>query len=147
MSRTLTLRSLDIPSIHRFGIGFDGMLDELMRLNDVQGQSNYPVYNIVKISENDFYIDVAVAGFSEGDVKIELDNRILTISGSKLAVDQPIEYLHKGISDRSFVREFTLAEHVEVSGAMMKDGILSVSLKRTLPEKNAPKTIDIIYNK
>jgi molecular chaperone IbpA len=147
MSRTLTLRSLDIPSIHRFGIGFDGMLDELMRLTDVQGQSNYPVYNIVKVSENDFYIDVAIAGFGEGDVKIELDNRILTISGSKLAIDEPIEYLHKGISDRSFVREFTLAEHVEVSGAMMKNGILSVSLKRTLPEKNAPKTIDIIYNK
>jgi len=145
MSRTLTLRSLDVPSIHRFGIGFDGMLDELMRLTDVQGQSNYPVYNIVKVSDNDFYIDLALAGFGEGDVKIELDNRTLTISGSKLAVDQPIEYLHKGISDRSFVREFTLAEHVEVSGAVMKNGILSVSLKRTVPEKNAPKVIDIRY--
>lgn len=147
MSRTLTLRSLDIPSIHRFGIGFDGMLDELMRMTDVQGQSNYPVYNIVKVSENDFHIELAVAGFSEGDVKIELDNRILTISGSKLAIDKPIEYLHKGISDRSFVREFTLAEHVDVDGAIMKNGILSVYLKRTLPEKNAPKTIDIIYSK
>lgn len=145
MSRTLTLRSLDVPSIHRFGIGFDGMLDELMRLTDVQSQSNYPVYNIVKVSENDFYIELALAGFSEGDVKIELDNRTLTINGSKLAALETIEYLHKGISDRSFVREFTLAEHVEVSGAVMKDGILSVSLKRRVPEKNAPKVIDIRY--
>ena len=146
MSRTLTLRSLDIPSIHKFGIGFDGMLDELMRITEHQS-ANYPVYNIVKVSENDFYIEVAVAGFSEGDVKIQLDNRILTISGSKLAALETIEYLHKGISDRSFVREFTLAEHVEVAGARMRDGILEVSLKREVPQKNAPKTIDIIYNK
>jgi molecular chaperone IbpA len=146
MSRTLTLRSLDIPSIHKFGIGFDGMLDELMRITEHQS-ANYPVYNIVKVSENDFYIEVAVAGFSEGDVKIEVDNRILTISGSKLAALETIEYLHKGISDRSFVREFTLAEHVEVAGARMRDGILEVSLKREVPQKNAPKTIDIIYNK
>jgi molecular chaperone IbpA len=146
MSRTLTLKALDIPSIHKFGIGFDGMLDELMRITEHQS-ANYPVYNIVKVSENDFYIEVAVAGFSEGDVKIQLDNRILTISGSKLAALETIEYLHKGISDRSFVREFTLAEHVEVAGARMRDGILEVSLKREVPEKNAPKTIDIIYNK
>ena len=146
MSRTLTLRSLDIPSIHKFGIGFDGMLDELMRITEHQ-TTNYPPYNIVKVSENDFYIELAVSGFGEGDVKIELDNRILTISGGKLAALETIEYLHKGISDRSFVREFTLAEHVEVVGARMRDGILEVSLKREVPEKNAPKTIDIIYNK
>ena len=147
MSRTLSLRSLDIPSIHRFGIGFDGMLDELTRMTEHQSQTNYPVYNIVKVSENDFYIEIAIAGFGEGDVKIEVDNRILTVSGSKLAALETIEYLHKGISDRSFVREFTLADHVEVVGARMRDGILEVSLKREVPEKNAPKTIDIIYNK
>ncbi len=147
MSRTLTLRSLDIPSIHKFGIGFDGMLDELMRITEHQNQTNYPPYSICKVTDNNFYIELAVAGFGEGDVKIEVSNSTLVISGSKLAIDQPIEYIYKGISDRSFVREFTLAEHVEVDGASMKNGILTVYLKRNLPEKSAPKTIDIIYNR
>jgi len=147
MSRTLTLRSIDIPSIHRFGIGFDGMLDELLRMTEHQNQSNYPPYNVVKVSDDKFCIELAVAGFGEGDVKIEVSNRILVINGSKLAIDDPIEYLHKGISDRSFVREFTLAEHVEVTGADMSNGILTISLSRDIPEQTAPKKIDINYNK
>lgn len=147
MSRTLTLKAIDIPSIHKFGIGFGDVLDELMRMNEFQGNTNYPPYNVVKVSDNEFYVEVAVAGFGEGDVKIEVTDRTLTISGSKLAIDSPIEYLYKGISDRSFAREFTLAEHVEVDGASMKNGILTVYLKRNLPEKSAPKTIDITYTK
>jgi molecular chaperone IbpA len=144
MSRTLTLRSLDIPSIHKFGVGFDNLFDELLRQSEHQ-QTNYPPYNVVKVTDNEFYIDLAVAGFGEGDVKIEVTNRTLIVSGSKLAVDSPIDYLYKGISDRSFVREFTLAEHVEVKGATMKNGILTVHLERILPEKSAPKVIDIRY--
>jgi molecular chaperone IbpA len=144
MSRTLTLRSLDIPSIHKFGVGFDNLFDELLRQSEHQ-QTNYPPYNVVKVTDNEFYIDLAVAGFGEGDVKIEVTNRTLIVSGSKLAVDQPVDYLYKGISDRSFVREFTLAEHVEVKGASMKDGILTVGLQRIVPETLAPKTIDIKY--
>lgn len=144
MSRTLTLRSLDIPSIHKFGVGFDNLFDELLRQSEHQ-QTNYPPYNVVKVTDNEFYIDLAVAGFGEGDVKIEVTNRTLTVSGSKLAIDQPIDYLYKGISDRSFIREFTLAEHVEVKGASMKNGILTVGLQRIVPETLAPKTIDIKY--
>ena len=144
MSRTLTLRSLDIPSIHKFGVGFDNLFDELLRQSEHQ-QTNYPPYNVVKVTDNEFYIDLAVAGFGEGDVKIEVTNRTLIVSGSKLAIDQPIDYLYKGISDRSFVREFTLAEHVEVKGASMKNGILTIGLERIVPETLAPKTIDIKY--
>jgi molecular chaperone IbpA len=144
MSRTLTWRSLDIPSIHKFGVGFDNLFDELLRQSEHQ-QTNYPPYNVVKVTDNEFYIDLAVAGFGEGDVKIEVTNRTLIVSGSKLAVDQPIDYLYKGISDRSFVREFTLAEHVEVKGASMKNGILTIGLERIVPETLAPKTIDIKY--
>ena len=147
MSRTLTLRSLDIPSIHKFGIGFDSILDELSRMTEHQS-TNYPPYNVCKVTENDFYIELAVAGFGEGDVKIELTNRLLTISGDNTGgPGELVEYLHKGISNRSFVREFTLAEHVEVAGASMKDGILSINLKRIVPEQNTPKTIDINYSK
>jgi molecular chaperone IbpA len=144
MTRTLTLRSLDIPSVHKFGIGFDTLFDELLR-NSQQGQNNYPPYNVVKLTDDNFYIEVATAGFSEGEIDIQLDNRLLTIKGSKKREDAIPEYLHQGISNRDFVREFTLAEHVEVSNALIKDGILTVFLERKIPEERKPKTIAITY--
>jgi molecular chaperone IbpA len=148
MTRELTLRALDIPTIHRFGIGFDSMIDELMRVNATQTNTNYPPYNIVKESEDRFAIEVAVAGFSEGEVSIEIENRVLTISGNKMHdLDNPKEYLHRGISNRNFVREFSLAEHVEVKSAINENGILSIGLERIIPEEYKPKKIAINYNK
>jgi molecular chaperone IbpA len=145
MTKTLTLRSLDIPSIHKFGIGFDNMFDELARMHSQQSL-NYPPYNIVKTSDDAFFIEVATAGFSEGEINVELDNRILTITGTKeLSPEQ--EYLHKGISTRDFVREFTLAEHVEVINASQKDGILTIQLERIVPEDKKPKSIAINYTR
>lgn len=145
MTKTLSLRSLDIPSIHKFGIGFDNMFDELMRMNSQQSL-NYPPYNIVKNTDDSFYIEVAVSGFSEGEIEVNLDNRVLTIKGQKKE-DLVAEYLHKGISTRDFVREFTLAEHVEVINASQKDGILSIQLERIVPEEKKPKAIAISYTK
>jgi molecular chaperone IbpA len=145
MTKTLTLRSLDIPSIHKFGIGFDNMFDELMRMNSQQSL-NYPPYNIVKNTEDSFNIEVAVSGFSEGEIEVNLDNRVLTIKGQKNE-DLVAEYLHKGISTRDFVREFTLAEHVEVIHASQKDGILTINLERIVPEDKKPKAIAITYTK
>jgi molecular chaperone IbpA len=148
MTRELTLRALDIPTIHRFGIGFDTMIDELMRMNATQTNTNYPPYNIVKETEDRFAIEVAVAGFSEGEVSIELENRVLTISGNKIHdLDNPKEYLHRGISNRNFVREFTLAEHVEVKSAINENGVLTIELERIVPEEHKPKKIAINYNK
>jgi molecular chaperone IbpA len=129
MSRTLTLRSLDIPSIHKFGIGFDNMMEELMRMTEAQ-QTNYPPYNILRIDENEF-----------------VERNVLTIIGEKLTAEPPVEYIHKGISDRVFKKEFTLAEHVEVREAAVTNGILGISLRRLIPETHAPKTIDIKFNK
>lgn len=146
MTKTLTLRSLDIPSIHKFGIGFDNMFEELMRLN-AQGQTNYPPYNVVKLTEDKFNIEVACAGFAEGEIEINLDNRVLTVTGNKVVQDIVVDYLHKGISDRGFIREFTIAEHVEVIGAIMKDGILTINLERIVPEEKKPKSIAITYKK
>lgn len=145
MTKTLSLRSLDIPSIHKFGIGFDNMFDELMRMNSQQSL-NYPPYNIVKNTEDSFDIEVAVSGFSEGEIEVNLDNRVLTIKGQKKE-DLVAEYLHKGISTRDFVREFTLAEHVEVLNASQKDGILTIQLERIVPEEKKPKSIAISYTK
>lgn len=147
MTKTLSLRSLDIPSIHKFGIGFDNMFDELMRMN-AQQSLNYPPYNIVKQTEDKFYIEVATAGFTEGEIDVKLDNRLLTITGQTMRdEDASFEYLHRGISSRDFVREFTLAEHVEVRSALVKDGILTIYLERIVPEEKKPKSIAITYTK
>lgn len=143
--QTLTLRALDIPSIHKFGIGFDSMFDELTRMN-AQQSLNYPPYNIVKESENSFTIQVAVAGFDEGELDVILESRVLTIRGTKEDAPEP-EYLYKGISTRDFVREFTLAEHVDVVSASQHNGILSIRLEREVLEEKKPRLIDINYKK
>lgn len=154
--RTLTLRSLDVPSIHKFGIGFDSMFNELLRTTQ-QSQTHYPPYNIVKETEDKFRIEVATAGFNQGEVTIELNNRLLTIRGSKAApvaietdaeaVVIEDEYLHQGISKRDFEREFTLAEHVKIIDATNVNGILTIYLERIVPEEARPKSIDIKYLK
>jgi molecular chaperone IbpA len=147
MTKTLSLRSLDIPSITKFGIGFDNMFDELMRINSQQSL-NYPPYNIVKQTEDTFYIEVATAGFREGEIEINLDNRLLTIKGRNVRDENAShEYLHRGISSRDFEREFTLAEHVEVVNASQQDGILTIYLERRVPEEKKPKSIAINYTK
>ena len=145
MTKTLSLRSLDIPSIHKFGIGFDNMFDDLMRLNSQQSL-NYPPYNIVKNTEDSFDIEIAVSGFSEGEVEVNLDNRVLTIKGQKKE-DLVAEYLHKGISARSFTRTFTLADDVEVRAATVSNGILAVALEHIIPEESKPKKIEITFAK
>ena len=148
MTRELSLRALDIPTIHKFGIGFDNIFDELMRVNQQQTSTNYPPYNIVKHSEDSFVIELAVAGFSEGDINITVEKNILTVTGEQTIVhDTEFEYLHRGISARNFVRTFTLAEHVEVLGAKAENGILKIELERQVPEEQKPKTIAITYNK
>jgi molecular chaperone IbpA len=151
MTRELTLRSLDIPSIHKFGIGFDSILDELMRVNAQQTNTNYPPYNIVKHSEDAFAIELAVAGFREGDINITLEKNVLTIKGEqRLSLDElekEVEYVHRGISARNFDRIFTLADYVEVTRARAENGILTIELERQVPEEQKPKTVAITYTK
>ena len=152
MTKTLTLRTFDLPAIHKFGIGFDNMFDELMRVNAQQGNTNYPPYDIVQINDDEYMISVAVAGFGHDNLTITKDKKTLVIEGkhSRETVDNAYEesttkYLHKGISERSFRREFTLADHVEISNAHLELGILSIHLKREVPEDAKPKTIAITY--
>ena len=146
MTNTLTLRSLDIPSIHKFGVGFDNLFDDL--INRTSQSTNYPPYNIVKQSEDAFAIELAVAGFKDGEVTITTERNQLTVKGEQVTdLDDTKEYLHKGISARSFVRSWTLADHVEVIGATSENGILTISLERKIPEEKKPKTIAINYTK
>ena len=114
MTKTLTLRSFDIPAIHKFGIGFDNMFDELMRVSAQQGNTNYPPYDIVQINDDEYMISVAVAGFGHDNLSVTKDKKVLIIEGkhSRDTVDNEdatAKYLHKGISERNFRREFQLA--------------------------------------
>jgi len=152
MTKTLTLRTFDIPAIHKFGIGFDNMFDELMRVSAQQGNNNYPPYDIVQINDDEYMISLAVAGFGHDNLSITKDNKFLIIEGkhSRENMDSAYEesttkYLHKGISERSFRREFQLADHVEIYNAHLELGILNVHLKREVPEEAKPKTIAISY--
>lgn len=147
MTNTLTLRSFDLPAIHKFGIGFDSVLDELLRATSQQ-QTNYPPYNVIRNDEDHFTIEVAVAGFKQGEVDVTVEKNTLTISGSqKDPKPENVEYLYRGISARDFVRTWTLAEHVEIVGAIMRDGILVLDLERKVPEDQKPKSIAITYIK
>jgi len=148
MTRELSLRSLNIPDIHKFAVGFDSIFDELSRMHSQQGNSNYPPYNIVKYNDNQFAIELAVAGFTRGEISVEVEKNLLVIKGEQTPnPDSQVEYLHHGISARNFVRTWTLADHVKVSGAESKDGILTVLLERVVPEEQRPKTIAISYTK
>ena len=150
MTKTLTLRSFDSPAIHKFGIGFDNMFDELMRVSAQQGNTNYPPYDIVQINDDEYMISVAVAGFGHDNLSVTKDKKVLIIEGkhSRDTVDNEdatAKYLHKGISERNFRREFQLADHVEISNAHLELGILNIHLKREVPEDAKPKTIAISY--
>ena len=146
----LHLKSLDIPSIHKFGIGFDSIFADLNRLAQAPRGDNYPPYNIVKHDDDNYSIELAIAGFTKEDISIEVDQQQLIIKSKLKDADEDIvelEYLHKGISARHFERSFTLADHVIVKDAKMTDGILKVILERQLPEELKPRTIDISSDK
>ncbi len=148
MTKTLTLRSFDIPALTKFGIGFDNMFDELMRVSAQQSSTNYPPYNIVQINEDEYMISLAVAGFGLDNLSVTKDKNFLIIEGKEYQPDSEKivpNYLHKGISNRDFRREFQLADHVEISNAHLELGILSVHLKREIPEDAKPKSIAITY--
>lgn len=150
-AHTLNLRSLDIPSIHKFAVGFDNVFDELLRINAQQVGTNYPPYNVVKRDDDHFAIELAVAGFNIGDISITVEKNLLTIKGEQTQtldeLESDVEYLHRGISARNFSRTFTLAEHVEVTGAASENGILKIDLERKVPEEQKPKKIAISCNK
>lgn len=133
----------DLTPLYRSSIGFDRLasLLETASSQDVSTTS-YPPYNIELLSENAYRITMAVAGFGDDDINIEIKEQSLTITGTKTD-DDTSEYLHQGIAARNFERRFKLADHVEVTGASLANGLLHVDLKRELPETMKPRTIKI----
>ena len=140
------MRNVDLSPLYRSTVGFDrlaGMLDQLMA-GDAPAPT-YPPYNIEKTGENAYRITVAVAGFGEGDLNVEVKNQQLTITAAKRETEgeQKPVYLHRGIAERGFERRFQLADHVRVNGAELVNGLLHVDLVREVPEELKPRTISI----
>lgn len=147
-----TLHTIDLPSfvnqIHRQAIGFDSVFEDLNRtFTNTKTEGNYPPHNVVKIDDTHYVIEVAVAGFAEDEIDLELKDNALTVRGEQSKNEDEVEYLHKGISARNFVRTFPLAEHIEVRGATVKNGILAVALEQVIPEEDKPKKIAITFAK
>jgi len=124
-------------------VGFDHLFQDLDWVAR-HATDTYPPHNIVRVSENDYRIEIAVAGFTFEDLDIEQDERTLTVSGTKKGeLDSELEYIHKGISQKNFKRVFRLSEYVYVDGASLEGGILAITLKFELPEEKRPRKIDI----
>ena len=131
-----------------FSIGFDDVFDNFESMVDsnmrVVSQTNYPPYNIVKIEKNKYDVEVALAGFSKEDVKVEVEDGKLIIESVKSDKEEDKDgVIHKGISKRQFKKVWTLADDVEVNGAELKDGMLKVSMEKIIPEHKKPKSIEI----
>ena len=124
-------------------VGFDHLFDELDRVAR-HANDHYPPHNIVKVSDHDYQIELAVAGFTRDELVIEVNDRTLTVRGEHVSKGR--EYIHKGISAKKFNRNFRLSEYVEVHGADLVDGILAIQLKVVLPEEKRPRKINIGYN-
>ena len=124
-------------------VGFDDIFDQLSSMSKyVNDIPNYPPYNIKKVGKDKYQLDMALAGFSKDDVKVEIKENILTVSASSSDKEDD-SFVHKGIAKRAFKRQWTLAEHLEVGDAKLKDGVLTVDMKLNLPEEKKPRTIKI----
>ncbi|MEE2025480.1 Hsp20 family protein [Alkalimonas mucilaginosa] len=139
------MNTIDFSPLYRSSIGFDrfaSLLDHALRSD--QSNNSYPPYNIEVLDENRYAITLAVAGFTQDDLSIEVEQGVLTIKGSKDSDSkEKRQFLHRGIATRSFERKFNLAEFVEVVDASMDHGLLTVSLVKEIPEKMKPKQIAI----
>jgi molecular chaperone IbpA len=141
------MRHYDLTPLYRSTVGFDRLGSLLDTLNAYEGDAPaYPPYNIERVSENDYRISMAVAGFSDADLDIEVKEHTLSIRGDKQAEQENSTYLHRGIAARSFERRFQLADHVVVKGASLENGLLHVDLVREIPEAMKPRTIEITTN-
>ena len=147
----MTSRDLSIfNTLRPFSIGFDDMFDQFENMLGNGGlamQSNYPPYNIKKTGKDNYAIEVAVAGFNKKDVEVEFEDNLLTVKTKQVNKSDENskngEIIHKGISQRQFARSFTIAEDVKVNGAELKDGLLTISCERIVPEYKKKKLIEI----
>ena len=135
-------------SLKPFSVGFDSIFEEFDRMleSTERYNSNYPPYNICKLNDNDYKIEVALAGYSKDDIELELKDSTLTVRNKtkeKVVNDESNGVIHKGISTRQFERSFTISEDVKVKHAELKNGLLNIDLERIVPEEKKPRLISI----
>lgn len=137
----------DIRPMTKLSIGFDEIFNEILKTANSQQDVGYPPYNIVKFSDDNYAIELAIAGFEIHEIDVNTENNRLIVSGEKDTPDDQTviqsTYIHKGISGRNFVRTFTLGGHIVVNGATIKNGMLTVGLTRILPDNLKPRKISI----
>ena len=137
------MNRIDLSPLYRSSVGYDrfgSLLDAAFQTEKTS--AGYPPYNIEVVEENSYAITIAVAGFTESELDLQVENGVLTVRGKKEDSDQK-SYLHQGIATRSFERKFNLADHIEVVNADLKDGLLRVGLVKEVPEAMKPKSISI----
>ena len=140
--------TLSLPQILNYTIGFDRTFNRLESNllggnQNYQRQDNYPPYNIKKVDDFNYIIELAVAGFGKKDIDVKLADGTLSIKSNKDENTEAEEMLHKGISTRNFERRFTLADDIVIQSAKLKDGLLSIELEQIVPEEKRPRTIEI----
>ena len=144
MNKQIRFTTESLSPLYKMSIGFDRLAEQFF--NDPtfsNAQTGYPPYNIAKKEDDVYEVTLAVAGFKKDDIDISLEDGTLVIKGESNVLDESVEYLHKGIAERNFIRTFKLAEFVEVKEAKLEDGILRVSLFRNVPDAMKPQKIKI----
>lgn len=139
------MRTVDFSPLYRSAVGFDRLFNLLDAAATQDASNGYPPYNIERTAENDYRIEVAVAGFRPDELNVEVKENVLTVTGRKAVNDDAPErrFLHRGLAERNFERRFQLADHMVVDGADLSDGLLSIALRREIPEQLKPRTIPI----
>ena len=136
--------AFDFAPFRRTTVGFDRLFD-MLENNGFSTGENYPPFDLIRTGENDYRIELAVAGFKPDEIDITAQQNVLTVTGKKRdeSDDRGADYVYRGIATRSFERRFALADHIQVKGADLKDGLLAVELVREIPESMKPKKIAI----
>lgn len=139
------MRTVDFSPLYRTMVGFDRLADMIDTAAKQEPAGGYPPYNIEQLGEHAYRIELAVAGFAEGDLDIQVQENVLTIAGKRVqsSESEGRNFLHRGIAERSFERRFHLADNVEVREAELQNGLLSLRLEREIPEEKKPRQISI----
>jgi molecular chaperone IbpA len=138
--------AFDFAPFRRSTVGFDRLFDMLENSTVGGTQENYPPFDLIKLGDNDYRIELAVAGFKPDEIDITAQQNVLLVTGRKKEEAEEgkgSDYIYRGIATRSFERRFALADHIQVRGADLKDGLLAIELKREIPEAMKPRKIDI----
>lgn len=140
------LQRFDTTALNRALVGFDRIFDDMERRFANSVSNNYPPYNISKVEENLYEIALAVTGFEKSEITVQMEQNELTVRGESKSSEEPssVVYLHRGLALRDFERKFTLADHMKVNKAEIKNGVLTIQIEREIPEEMKPRLIDVV---